>query len=69
MVGANCPGINRQIYRGRTVSMARFFGKIVKKLAPELCKVLNSTLQGKKGQKIRVIYVLVGANWAGINNS
>ena len=31
--------------------MARFFGKIVKKLAPELCKVLNSTLQGKKGQK------------------
>ena len=28
-----------------------FLEKSSKKLAPELCKVLNSTLQGKKGQK------------------
>ena len=31
--------------------MARIYRKIVKKIAPELRKVLNSTLQGEKGQK------------------
>ena len=31
--------------------MARFYRKIVKKIAPELRKVLNSELQGLSGEK------------------
>ena len=44
-------GLNRQIYRGQAIPMARIFRKIVKKIAPILSKGLTNALQGEIGAK------------------